>query len=112
MSDEITYDDFEKVDVRVGVIVEVEDFPRAKKPSYRFLIDFGADIGTKRSSGQYTNYTREELMGRQVIAVVNLPPRNIAGFMSECLILGVPTDDGKVSMLSPTIPAVVGSKMF
>jgi tRNA-binding protein len=112
MSDLIEFADFEKVDIRTGVITEVEDFPRAKKPSYRFTIDFGDEIGIRHSSGQYTHYTREELIGRQLIAVVNLPPRNIAGFMSECLILGVPTEDGKAAMLSPTIPAQVGGKLF
>ena len=78
----------------------------------RFTIDFGDEIGVRHSSGQYTHYTREELMGRQIIAVVNLSPRNIAGFMSECLILGVPTEDGKAAMLSPTIPAQIGGKLF
>src|ERR1044071_1106603 len=101
----ITYEDFEKVNIRVGVIVEVEDFPRARKPSYRVTVDFGPEIGKKQSSAQLTNYTREELIGRQVISVVNFAPKNIAGFMSECLILGAPTPDGKVSMLSPTLPA-------
>lgn len=112
MDNLITYEEFEKVNVRVGVIVEVEDFPRARKPSYRVTVDFGPEIGKKQSSAQLTNYTREELIGRQVISVVNFAPKNIAGFMSECLILGVPMEDGKVSLLSPTRPAVVGSKMF
>ncbi len=108
----ITYADFEKVDVRVGVIMAVEDFPRARNPSYKITIDFGAEIGVKRSSGQYTNYTHEDLIGRQVVAVVNFAPRNIAGFLSEVLILGVPTPDGKVSLLSPTKEGVLGGKMF
>lgn len=112
MSELIEFADFEKVDIRTGVIIEVEAFPRAKKPSYKFTIDFGGDIGLRHSSGQYTHYTREALIGSQVIAVVNLPPRNIAGFMSECLILGVPTEDGKAALLSPTIPAQVGGKLF
>jgi tRNA-binding protein len=108
----ISYEDFEKVNVRVGVIVEVEDFPRARKPSYRVIVDFGPEIGKKQSSAQLTNYTRDDLIGRQVISVINFVPKNIAGFMSECLILGVPMEDGKVSLLSPTRPAVIGSKMF
>lgn len=112
MSELISYADFEKVDVRVGVIIKVEDFPRARNPSYRITVDFGTEIGTKQSSAQYTNYTPEELMGKQVVAVVNFPPKNIAGFQSECLILGVPTEDNKVSLLSPTKPAILGSKMF
>lgn len=107
----ISYDDFEKVNIRVGVIVSVEEFPRAKKPSYRLTVDFGAEIGVRQSSAQLTNYPREELIGRQVVAVVNFAPKNIAGFLSECLILGVPTEDGKVSLLSPTVPAKLGGKM-
>jgi tRNA-binding protein len=109
--DTITYADFEQVDVRVGVIVAVEDFPRARNPSYKVTVDFGAEIGIKRSSAQLTNYTHDELVGRQVVAVVNFAPKNIGGFLSEVLILGVPTHDGKVSLLSPTKDAVLGGKM-
>ena len=108
----IAYDDFEKVDVRVGEIVEVQDFPRARNPSYKLRVRFGDEIGDRWSSAQLTNYSREELIGRQVVAVVNFAPKNIAGFSSECLILGVPTADGKVSLLSPTKPAALGGKMF
>lgn len=108
----ITYDDFEKVDIRVGEIVEVEDFPRARNPSYKIKVNFGEAIGFRWSSAQLTNYQKSDLIGRQVVAVVNFPPKNIAGFLSECLILGVPTADGKVSMLSPTLPAVLGGKMY
>jgi tRNA-binding protein len=108
----ISYDDFEKVDMRVGEIVAVEDFPRARKPSYKIHVNFGEDIGYRWSSAQITPYTKEELIGKQVIAVVNFPPRNIAGFMSECLILGAPMADGSVSVLTPTREAVVGSKVF
>jgi tRNA-binding protein len=108
----ISYADFEKLDVRVGVILEVEDFPRAKKPSYRITIDFGDPIGIRRSSAQLTNYAKAELIGKQIIAVVNFEPKNIAGFLSECLILGVPTEEGVVSFLSPTILAKLGSGMF
>lgn len=108
----ITYADFEKIDVRVGVIVDVEDFPRAKKPSYKLTVDFGDPIGIRRSSAQLTNYAKADLIGKQIIAVVNFEPKNIAGFLSECLILGVPTEDGLVSYLSPTINAKQGGGMF
>jgi tRNA-binding protein len=108
----ITFNDFEQVDVRVGVIVEVEDFPRARNPSYKVRVDFGADIGVKQSSAQIAHYSREELIGRQVVAVVNFAPKNIAGFLSEVLILGVPMADGRVSLLSPTRDAVLGGKMY
>jgi tRNA-binding protein len=85
----ITYEDFRKVDMRVGRVLEVEDFPVAKKPSYRLTIDFGLEIGVKRSSAQITGYRKEELVGRLVIGVVNFPPKQIANFQSEVLTLGV-----------------------
>jgi tRNA-binding protein len=112
VSEQATFDDFQKVDIRVGEIVEVEDFPRARNPSYKVKVNFGDEIGTRWSSAQLTNYSHDELIGRQVIAVVNFAPKNIAGFMSECLILGAPMVDGKVSLLSPTRPAVLGGRMF
>jgi tRNA-binding protein len=108
----IAYEDFEKVDVRVGVITEVEDFPRARNPSYRLTIDFGPEIGVKRSSAQVTTYTHDELRGMQVMAVVNFEPRNIAGFMSEVLVLGAPDAEGQVVLLTPTRDAVVGARMY
>ena len=108
----IEFSDFEKVDIRVGVITEVEDFPRARNPSYRLTVDFGPELGVKRSSAQVTTYTHEELRGMQVMAVVNFEPRNIAGFMSEVLVLGAPDADGNVVLLSPTREAVVGERMF
>ena len=98
--------------MRVGEIVAVEDFPRARNPSYKIKVNFGDEIGEKWSAAQATNYTREELLGRQVIGVVNFPPRNIAGFMSECLILGVPTEANKLSLLTPTLPAKIGGKVY
>ena len=104
-------EEFDRVDVRLGVITEVEDFPRARKPSYRLTVDFGPEIGTKRSSAQVTSYTHEELIGMQVVAVVNFEPRNIAGFMSEVLVLGVPDADGQVVLLTPTREGVVGERM-
>jgi tRNA-binding protein len=112
MADIITYDQFEQVDIRVGVITAVEEFPKARNPSYKLTVDFGAEIGVKRSSAQLTNYTQDELIGRQVIAVVNFAPRNIAGFLSEVLVLGVPLADGKVSLLSPMREAVLGGKLY
>ncbi len=107
----IEYSDFERVDVRVGEIVEVEDFPRARNPSYKLTIDFGPEIGVKRSSAQVTNYTHDQLRGMQVLAVVNFEPRNIAGFMSEVLVLGAADVDGNVVLLTPTREAVVGARM-
>src|SRR5215472_5623631 len=108
----ISYSDFEKVDIRVGKIVEVEDFPQARKPAYKLIIDFGPEIGIKRSSAQVTNYTKEELLGKQVMGVVNFPPRQIGPFFSEVLTLGVPDDNGNVILLSPTREVPLGGKMF
>ena len=85
----ITYDDFRKVDIRVGRVLEVDEFPEAKKPSYKLRIDFGPDLGVKNSSAQITGYERDELKGRLVVAVVNFPPKQIANFQSEVLTLGV-----------------------
>ncbi len=99
MSEEISFDDFLKVDMRVGTIIEVNDFPKARKPAYQLKIDFG-DLGVKTSSAQITNlYTKEQLLNRQVNAVVNFKPRQIANFKSECLVLGVYNDDGHVVLL-------------
>lgn len=109
---EINYDDFTKVDARVGKIIEVEDFPRAKNPSYKVTVDFGHEIGIKKSSVQATNYDKESLDKMYVIGVVNLAPRNIAGFMSEVLILGVEGEDGKLSLLTPSKTAKLGSKVY
>jgi len=109
----ITYNDFEKVDIRVGKIVQVDDFPKARKPAYKLLIDFGPEIGLKRSSAQITrHYTKEELMGRLVMGVVNFPPRQIGPFMSETLTLGVPDENGEVVLLTPTKDVPIGGKMF
>jgi tRNA-binding protein len=108
----ITYSDFEKVDVRVGKIVKVEDFPQARKPAYKLTIDFGPEIGIKRSSAQITNYPKEELLGKLVVAVVNFPPRQIGPFLSEVLTLGLPDENGNVILLSPTKEIPLGGKMF
>ncbi len=98
---EITFDDFTKVDIRVGTILEVNDFPEARKPAYQLTIDFG-DLGIKRSSAQITGkYQKEDLVSRQVLAVVNFPKKQIARFMSECLVLGSVNEQGVVTLLKP-----------
>lgn len=109
-----TYDDFIKLDIRVGKIVAVEDFPEAKKPAYKLTIDFGNEIGTKKSSAQVKKYYNPEtLMNRLVLAVVNFPPKQIGPFMSECLTLGVPDEDGQCVLIAPTNKeAVIGGKLF
>jgi tRNA-binding protein len=99
MTDEITFEDFTKVDIRIGTIIEVNDFPKARKPAYQLTVDFG-DLGTKKSSAQITDlYTKEDLLNRQVTAIVNFKPRQIANFMSECLVLGIYNNDKKVVLL-------------
>ena len=108
----ISYDDFRKVDMRVGRVIKVEDFPKAHNPSYKFEVDFGDEIGVKRSCAQLTNYAKDELLGRQVVAVVNFPPRNIAGFSSEVLILGVDMEGGVVSLLQPRDEAIIGARVY
>ncbi len=109
----ITFQQFEAVDIRVGRIVRAEDFPEARKPAYRLVIDFGAALGTRRSSAQLTQrYRCEELEGRLVVAVVNFPPRRIGPFMSEVLTLGVPDADGAVVLIVPDKDAPLGSRMF
>jgi tRNA-binding protein len=109
-SDTITFDDFAKVDIRVGRIVEVEDFPEARKPAWKLRIDFGPEIGEKRSSAQITNYSREALTGRLVLAVVNFPPRQIGPVRSEVLTLG--TYSGDVVLLAdPGAGAQPGDKL-
>lgn len=112
-SSQIVFDDFLKIDIRVGTVVAVEPFPQARKPAYKLTIDFGEPIGVKRSSAQITkHYTPETLVGRQVVAVVNFPPRQIGPFMSEVLTLGVPDDEGQVVLLQPTHPVSDGGRMF
>ncbi len=107
----ITWDDFEKIDMRVGTITEVNDFPNAKKPAYQLTIDFG-ELGIKRSSAQITSlYQKEELIGRQIIAVVNFPPKQIANFFSECLVLGVYNKNKEVVLLQPSLKVENGDKI-
>jgi tRNA-binding protein len=109
----ITYNDFERVDIRVGRIIKVEDFPQARKPAYKLTIDLGPEFGTKRSSAQITkHYTKEELVGRQIICVVNFPTKQIGPFISEVLTLGLPDSEGNVVLLSPTTEVPLGGKMF
>jgi len=98
----INWDDFEKIDMRVGTIIEVNDFPKARKPAYRLTIDFGDEIGLKRSSAQITaHYKKEDLLERKVVAVINFPPKQIADFISECLVLGVYDENKDVILLQP-----------
>ncbi|MBI4134802.1 MAG: tRNA-binding protein [Candidatus Sungbacteria bacterium] len=109
----ISYEDFEKIDIRGGTIVAVDEFPEAKKPAYKLTIDFGGGIGVKRSSAQITElYTREELIGKQVIGVVNFPPKRIGPFIPEVLTLGLPDKEGRVVLLVPTYDVPNGVKMF
>ena len=109
----ITFDDFQKVDIRVGTIVGVEAFPEARKPAFKLRIDFGPEIGVKKTSAQVTKYyTPETLMGRQVAAVVNFPPRQIGPFMSEVLTLGFPDKDGAVVLIGPSLAVPDGGKLF
>jgi tRNA-binding protein len=109
----MTFDDFMKVDVRVGTIVAAEPFPEARKPAYKLRIDFGPTIGVKKSSAQITrHYTAETLVGRQVAAVVNFPPRQIGKFMSEVLTLGFPDGDGEVVLIGPERKVPDGGRLF
>jgi len=109
----ITFDDFLKVDIRVGRIVAAEPFPQARKPAFKLTIDFGPEIGTKRSSAQITvNHSIEDLVGSLVLAVVNFPPRQIGPFMSEVLTLGVPDANGDVMLIRPDRDVPVGGRLY
>lgn len=108
-----TYDDFVKLDIRTGKIVEVHDFPEARKPAYKLRVDFGDEIGIKTSSAQLPqNYTKEELQGRHILAVVNFPPRQIGPVQSEVLTLGVPDGSGECVLITPDKDAPVGGRLF
>ena len=102
MKPEITWNDFEKIDIRIGTIVDVQPFQKAKNPAYKLWIDFGEELGIRKTSAQITVlYDLEELIGKQIVAVVNFPPKQIADFMSECLVLGVVGNNKEVTLLSP-----------
>jgi tRNA-binding protein len=108
---DLDWDEFTRVDMRVGRILEVEDFPEARRPAWKLRVDFGADIGVRRSSAQITNYPREDLVGRLVVAVVNFPPKQIGPVRSECLVLGTYAADGAVLLLSPEPHAKLGDRV-
>jgi tRNA-binding protein len=108
---EIDFDHFLGVDMRVGRIVEVEDFPEARTPAWKLRIDFGPEIGTRRSSARITNYSREQLEGTLIVAVVNFPPRQIGPVRSEVLVLGAVDDSGRVALLRPDLDAVPGERI-
>lgn len=110
---EITFDDFMQVDIRTGKIVDAQPYPEARKPAIKLWVDFGGDLGVKKSSAQITkHYTPEALVGKQVIAVVNFPPRQIGKFMSEVLVLGLPDEDGEVVLLTSDKDVPIGGRMF
>jgi len=111
MTEPISYEDFAKVDIRVGKIIQVEAFPKARKPAYKLWIDFG-ELGTKQSSAQITKlYTPEALIGQQILAVVNFPPRQVADFMSEVLVLGVVLEEGEVALIQPDRAVALGKRI-
>jgi tRNA-binding protein len=108
----ITYDDFMKVDIRVGTIIAVEDFPEARKPAFKLSIDFGNEVGTKRSSAQITAlYRREDLLGKQIIAVVNFPPKQIGPLISEVLVLGLADEQKRIALVSPNLNIPNGQRL-
>lgn len=107
----IDFGQFLAVDMRVGRVVAVEDFPEARKPAWKLVIDFGPEIGTRRSSAQITNYPREELEGRLVVGVVNFPPRRIGPFSSEVLVLGASDEEGRVILLAPDVDTPLGARI-
>src|ERR1700761_921603 len=113
MAGQISYEAFERVDIRVGTITDAQPFPEARKPAVKLVIDFGAEIGSKRSSAQLTvHYRPDQLIGRQVCAVVNFPPRQIGPFISEVLTLGMPDEDGTVVLVKPDFKVPNGGKLF
>jgi tRNA-binding protein len=113
MTETIAYGDFERVDIRVGTVVDAQPFPEARKLSIKLVIDFGPEVGTKRSAAQLTvHYRPDQLIGRQVCAVVNFPPRQIGPFMSEVLTLGMPDDDDSVVLIKPDFKVPNGGKLF
>lgn len=110
---EITWNDFEKVELRIGTIIEVKEFPEAKKPAYKLTIDFGDEIGIKKSSAQITkHYSKEELVGKQIVAVINFPPKQVGPFLSECLVTGFADENGDIVLTQPERKVPNGSKLF
>lgn len=113
MSELIEFADFEKVNIRAGRIIDAQDFPEARKPAYKLWVDFGIEIGVKKTSAQVTqNYSKEELVGRMVAGVVNFPPRQIGKYMSEFLVLGFPDENGNVTLIHPDKDVPLGGKLF
>ena len=113
MAEHIVFEDFDRVDIRVGTVIDAESFPEARKPAIKLTIDFGDAIGIKKSSAQLTvHYHADQLIGRQVCAVVNFPPRQIGSFISEVLTLGMPDDDGSVVLIKPDFKVPNGGKLF
>ena len=110
--EQITWDDFSRIELRVGTIIEAREFPEARKPAYKLKVDFGPDIGIKKSSAQITDlYTTDELIGKQIVGVVNFPPRQIGPFMSECLVTGFYRDDNAVVLAVPEREVANGAKL-
>lgn len=110
---EIGFDDFLKVDIRVGTVVDVQDFPEARQPAFKLWVDFGGEIGTRKTSAQVTSlYEKQDLLGRQVAAVVNFPPKQIGKFMSEILVLGFPSEDGEVVLIGPDRTVPKGGRLY
>ena len=110
---EISFDDFLKVDIRTGTVVDAQPYPEARKPAIKLWVDFGGELGVKKSSAQITkHYVPEELIGKRVMAVVNFPPRQIGKFMSEILVLGVPDEDGEVVLITPDKDVPIGGRLF
>ncbi|CAA9280596.1 MAG: Protein secretion chaperonin CsaA [uncultured Acetobacteraceae bacterium] len=113
MADEISFDDFQRVEIRVGTVIDAQPFPEARKPAIKLWVEFGGTIGVRKTSAQITkHYTPDRLIGRQVVAVVNFPARQIGSFMSEVLVLGVPDDTGDVVLLRPDLRVPDGGRMF
>ena len=107
-----TFEQFLEIDMRAGRVLAVDEFPEARKPAWKLRVDFGPEIGEKRSSAQISHYTREDLEGRLVVAVVNFPPRQIGPFMSEVLVLGLPDEEGRVTLLQPDSDVPLGGRVF
>ena len=113
MADEISFEDFQRVDIRVGTVVDAQPFPEARKPAIKLWVDFGGALGVRKTSAQITrHYKPDRLIGRQVVAVVNFPPRQIGPFLSEVLVLGVPDEAGEVVLLRPDLKVPDGGRMF